>query len=147
MAKEIERKFLVKSDSYKKDSIKTLSITQGYIMRADKGIVRVRTIDNQGYITIKTKNCGNTRHEWEYPIPFQDAEEMIHLLCDGPVIVKKRYIVPFEGHKWEIDVFSSPREMAVAEVELESEDEPVILPDFIGEEVSGNPAYYNSNLS
>ncbi len=147
MAKEIERKFLVKNDSFKKESIRVLKITQGYIMRADKGIVRVRTIDEQGYITIKTKNKGNTRLEWEYTIPYKDAADMLELLCEGAVIVKSRYIVPFEGHTWEVDEFSSPRKMVVAEVELESENEYVKLPDFIGEEVSGNPAYYNSNLS
>lgn len=147
MAKEIERKFLIKSDSFKRESVKVLRITQGYIMRADKGIVRVRTIDNQGYITFKTKNNGNTRHEWEYAIPYKDATEMLELLCEGAVIIKTRYIVPFEGHTWEVDEFSSPKKMVVAEVELESENEYVKLPDFIGEEVSGNPAYYNSNLS
>lgn len=147
MAKEIERKFLVKNDSYKKECIEILDITQGYIMRADKGVVRIRTVGDNGYITIKTKNDGNSRHEWEYLIDYKDANEMIKLLCEGTIIRKKRYIVPFGGHKWEVDEFTAPRNMVVAEVEIKSENEPVVLPDFIGEEVSGNPAYYNSNIS
>lgn len=146
MAKEIERKFLVKGDSYRNLAVETISIAQGYLNRDPERTVRIRVWNNQGFITVKTRNRGLTRNEWEYDIPLADAREML-LHCERP-IEKHRYIVPAEnGLKWEVDEFGGRLDgLVVAEIEIPTEDTPFILPDFIGREVTGDPAYYNSNL-
>ncbi|MDE5811148.1 MAG: CYTH domain-containing protein [Muribaculaceae bacterium] len=146
MAKEIERKYLVKSNDYQTLAEKKLDITQGYLSRKVEATVRVRIINDKAFITIKGQNNGIVRNEWEYEIPIADGREML-ALCKGTVINKVRYIVSYEGMIWEIDEFLYPNPgLVVAEVELPSaEDEPP-LPSFIGEEVTGNPEYYNSNM-
>lgn len=147
MGLEIEYKFLVKNDNYKKMSTKSYRIRQGYLSRVPERVVRVRIKGNAGYLTVKGKNHGATRLEFEYEIPLEDAERMLEL-CDGPVIDKIRYIVAYEGHKWDVDEFLGGRTgLVIAEIELGSENEPFAIPDFIGEDVTGNPQYYNSNLN
>lgn len=147
MAKEIERKFLVINDSFVKMAEKVLYIEQGYISHRPEGTVRVRIKEDKGYITIKSKNEGASRDEWEYEIPIHDAKQMIDTVCEGNIIIKDRHIVSYGNHTWEIDVFHGNNEgLTVAEVELKNADENITLPPFIGEEVTGNAKYYNSNL-
>lgn len=147
MAKEIERKFIVTDDTYKQLATASRHITQGYISRRKEGTVRVRLLDDRAFLTVKGITEGITRNEWEYEISPDDAREMLRTTCEGNIVEKTRYIVPFGGLTWEVDNFTSPRPMTVAEVELPSECTQITqLPPFVGEEVSGNPAYYNSSL-
>lgn len=147
MGLEIEYKFLVKNDNYKEMATSSFRIRQGYLNRVPERVVRVRTKGDTGYLTVKGKNNGATRIEFEYEIPIEDAETMLRL-CDGAVIDKVRYIVPYKGHEWEVDEFLGDRAgLVIAEIELCSENEPFAIPDFIGENITGNPQYYNSNLN
>lgn len=147
MAKEIERKFLVSDDSYKLMASESHRIAQGYISRRKEGTVRVRILDDAAFLTVKGENHGISRNEWEYPIPVEDAREMFRDVCEDPILEKTRWIVPYEGLIWEVDEFRGAlAPLVVAEVELPSADTPVPLPPFVGREVSGDPAYYNSNL-
>lgn len=146
MAKEIERKFLVKDNSFKHAATETHLIRQGYLSTDPRATVRVRMLDDKAYLTVKSKNSGAVRDEWEYPVPPEDARQML-AHCGSKVIDKERWIVPFEGHVWEVDVFGGRHQgLIVAEVEMRDADEEVKLPTFVGEEVTGNPEYYNSNL-
>jgi len=146
MGKEIERKFLVKGDEWKKLGKGTV-YRQGYLSTVKERVVRVRTIDDKGYLTIKGINRGATRLEYEYEIPLQDANEMLDELCERPLIEKTRYVVPYAGLKWEIDEFAGENEgLVFAEVELTDENQKIELPDWIGEEVTDDPRYFNSNL-
>lgn len=147
MATEIERKFLVADlTQVLSATISSEKIAQGYLSRDPERTVRVRVRGNQGFITIKSKNNGATRGEWEYPVPEADARELL-ALCPPPIVSKVRHSVPYEGLIWEVDIFVSPRAgLIVAEVELPTEDYTLALPPWVGEEVTGNPAYYNSNL-
>lgn len=148
MAKEIERKFLVINDDFKSMAQEIHSIKQGYLSTRKEATVRVRVKDDQAYLTIKGINLGATRDEWEYPIPATEARKMLYQLTIGTLIDKTRYIVPFKGHTWEIDLFHGRHSgLILAEIELSSEDETFHLPPFIGKEVTGDPAYYNSTLA
>ena len=147
MGLEIEQKYLVKNDSYRGMSTSVREIRQGYLSRVPERIVRVRTVDDKGFITVKGLTRGLVRLEYEYEIPVTDARELL-TLCEPPVIEKRRYIVDYAGKKWEVDEFMghlSP--LVVAEIELNSEDEQYEIPPFIGKNVTGDPRYYNSNLS
>ncbi len=147
MALEIERKFLVINDDYRLMASKSVNIKQGYLSTRKESTVRIRVKNNRAYITIKGINTGATRCEWEYFIPYDDAIEMI-ALSQGVVIDKIRYIVEYEGFIWEIDEFKGAHEgLVVAEIELKDEKETFPIPPFIGEEVTGNVAYYNSTLA
>jgi len=146
MGKEIERKFLVKNDSYRKFA-EGKHYHQGYLNSQKERVVRVRTIGNDGFVTIKGITVGAVRLEYEYLIPLQDARELLGELCEKPTIEKHRYKVPYKGFTWEIDEFHGENEgLVVAEVELENEDQEFELPEFIGDEVTGDPRYFNSNL-
>lgn len=146
MGREIERKYLIKDSSFKELAISKIRIIQGYISRIPERTVRIRIADDIGYITVKGLSQGMVRQEFEYQIPVEDARELIGL-CETGVIDKTRYIVDYDGQRWEIDEFNNlSNPLVVAEIELQSEDEIFSLPDFIGEEVTGNPIYYNSNL-
>lgn len=146
MGLEIERKFLVKNDSFKDIAISHSNIRQGYLSREPERTVRIRIKDDRGFITVKGKNLGAVRLEFEYEIPFADAEKMLGL-CSGKILDKTRYNVKFGGYLWEIDVFHGlDEQLTVAEIELPSADASFEIPDFIGEEVTGNPRYYNSML-
>lgn len=145
MGKEIERKFLVVSNDFLQSAVGSKHISQGYLSR--KPTVRIRIQDNDAFITVKSRNLGATRQEWEYPVPVADAREMMKL-CTEDIIEKVRYLVPYGGRMWEVDVFQgSLTGLVVAEVELPSEDAVVELPAWAGEEVTGNPAFYNTALS
>lgn len=146
MGIEIEHKFLVKNDSFRSMAISSLHIRQGYLCREPERTVRVRIKGDKGYLTVKGKNHGASRTEFEYEINLEDAEKMLGM-CVPPLLEKTRYIVPFEGHTWEVDEFAGNLAgLITAEIEMASEDEYYSIPDFIGEDITGNPSYYNSNL-
>ena len=147
---EIERKYLVTSDCYKEMAVARYHIIQGYISREKTGTVRVRITDDKAYLTIKGKPAAGhlARYEWEKEIDVHDAEELMKL-CQGTLIDKTRWIVPAaeEGLKWEVDEFHGKHEgLVVAEIELEREDQSFEKPDFIGDEVTHDPRYYNANM-
>jgi len=146
MAKEIERKFLVEGESWRAlaDGV---AYRQGYLSTVKERTVRVRTIGDQGFLTIKGITVGATRSEFEYSIPAADANEMLDELCEKPIIEKNRYKIPQGDVTWEVDEFFGVNDgLIVAEVELQSEDQSVDKPDWVGEEVTGDPRYFNANL-
>ena len=147
MAKEIERKFLVKGTAWQTLAKETV-YRQGYLSTVQERTVRVRTIEDKGYLTIKGISVGATRTEYEYQIPVEDANAMLDELCERPIIEKKRYVLEYEGLIWEIDEFAGVnRGLIIAEVELSDENQKVVLPNWVGEEVTGDPKYFNSNLT
>ena len=147
MAKEIERKFLVKNLGYRNIAKSKYVIKQGYLSTNKEATVRIRIKDSSAFITIKGLSVGASRDEWEYAIPYEDALSMIKL-SSGNTIEKTRYIVEFEGYTWEIDEFEGRHNgLIVAEIELTDENETFPIPPFIGKEVTGNVKYYNSTLS
>ncbi|MBQ9591485.1 MAG: CYTH domain-containing protein [Paludibacteraceae bacterium] len=152
MAKEIERKFLVRSDAYKQGGRRKY-VKQGYLCFEAERTVRVRVTEEEGvrrgFLTVKGKNKGIERTEYEYEIAAEDAEEMIEGLVEsGTVIEKWRWTVEEKGGTWEVDEFKGRHEgLVIAEVELKNADEEVALPEWVGEEVSGDARYYNSNLA
>jgi adenylate cyclase len=146
MAIEIERKFLVKSDEWKKNGL-SIKVRQCYLSTDPNKTVRVRIVGGCSYITIKGKTNGISRKEFEYEIPNSDAEALFEL-CDGPILEKTRYTL-YSGTAlwWSIDVFHGVNEgLVIAEIELDHEDQGFIIPNWVGEEVSHDPRYYNSNL-
>ena len=148
MALEIERKFLVKDDSYKRMAYHASRIAQGYICSSRGRTVRVRIRDDKGYLTIKgpSDQQGLGRYEWEKEIPLCEAQELMKL-CEPGMIDKTRYLVQAGKHVFEVDEFYGENEgLTIAEVELESEDENYEKPDFVGDEVTGDVRYYNSFL-
>lgn len=146
MAKEIERKYLLKNNSWKSLVSKSHTIQQGYLNSDPEKTVRVRILDDKGILTVKGKNIGISRLEFEYDIPLEDAIELIKL-CDKPLIEKTRNIVVLDFQTWEIDEFGGANDgLVIAEIELETEDTKIELPSWIGDEVSHDPRYYNSNL-
>ncbi len=148
MAKEIERKFLVKNDSYKALAKESVEIVQGYLCTDPDATVRVRIKGDQAFITIKSRNTGAVRDEWEFSVPKKDALEILGKCCRSCLIEKRRWFVPYNGFLWEIDEFGGRHaSLTVAEIELPEADAVFDIPDFIGEEITGNPAYYNSVLS
>ncbi len=148
MAKEIERKFLVKDRSFISQAEAAVSIRQAYISTDPDATVRIRIRDKEAFLTVKGRNSGAIRDEWEYPVPVADAEEMARRLCGGFAIDKTRYIVDHLGWKWEVDIFHGHHEgLILAEIEMPSADSNPPLPPFIGPEVTGDPRYYNSTLS
>lgn len=148
MAKEIERKFLVKGD-FKSLITKQTKITQGYLSSVPERTVRVRIKGDKGFITIKGigSKSGASRYEWEKEIPVSEVNELLEL-CEPGVIDKTRFIVPEpSGLKFEVDEFYGNNEgLTVAEIELPSEDHPFEKPEWLGEEVTGDAKYYNSML-
>ena len=147
MAQEIERKFRVANDDWRAMASSSSSLKQGYLSSSAEATVRVRLEDNLGTLTIKSKTKGITRNEFEYAIPAQEAEELL-IICSGPLIEKTRYRIPQENHTWEIDVFEGDNDgLIIAEIELTSEDDYFVKPQWLGEEVSGDSRYYNSNLA
>ena len=146
---EIERKFLVNDDSYKSMAIRHYDICQGYIAKGNGQTVRIRLRDNEAFITIKTAPEPNSiaHFEWERPISMDDARELMAHCLPG-VIEKTRYIVKGEQNLfWEVDEFHGRLEgLVLAEIELEDENQTFDKPAFIGEEVTGQPQYYNANM-
>lgn len=148
MALEIERKFLVKDKSYIKMAVSSSCIRQTYISDRADGTVRLRVCGDRAFLTLKGRNSGAVRHEWEYPVPVAEAEEMASLLAGGWAIDKTRYMVDYCGLTWEIDEFHGRHEgLVLAEVELPAADTEIVIPPFAGEEVTGDVRYYNSVLA
>ncbi len=147
MGIEIERKFLVKNDSFKANSESKKLYKQGYIEGSLNATVRVRIIEDKGYLTIKSKSVNFSRNEYEYEIPLTDAEEMLTNLC-GNKVEKYRYIVWHDGNRWEVDeMLGENSGLLIAELELQSEDETFAFPDWLGEEVTHDYRYRNSYLA
>ena len=145
---EIERKFLVKGD-FEKDVLTRKRIVQGYICAEEARTVRVRIQGDEGFLTIKSASNerGWSRYEFEQPVALADAEELLKL-CLPSVIDKVRHWIRVGNHLWEVDVFQGDNEgLVVAEIELSSEEETFELPAWAGEEVTGDPKYYNARLS
>ena len=146
MAKEIERKFLVKGDAWRALA-KGTTYRQGYLNSAKERTVRVRTAEDKAFLTIKGLTLGATRAEYEYAIPFDEGKAMLDALAEKPLIEKKRYKIPSGDLTWEIDEFLGENAgLIVAEVELTSEDQAFDRPAWLGDEVTGDPRYYNANL-
>ena len=149
MALEIERKFLVKDDSYKTLAYNHTHIAQGYIASAAGRTVRIRIRDDKGYLTIKgpSREGGLARYEFETEISLSDARDLM-LICEPGVVEKTRWLVRCaDSHVFEVDEFHGNNAgLVMAEVELRSADEPFEKPDFIGKEVTGDKRYYNSFL-
>ena len=146
---EIERKFLVKSNAFKAEAFKLTKITQGFLSTDKKRTVRVRLKDNQGFLTIKgeSSSSGLSRFEWEKEITKVEAEQLL-LLCKKGVIDKTRYEVKVDEHTFEVDEFYADNQgLVIAEVELNHENEIFVKPEWLGDEVTGDIKYYNSQLS
>lgn len=147
MSVEIEHKYLVKSTVYR-SLAEPVSYRQGYLAILPDKAVRVRVAGDKGYLTIKARVSNLTRKEYEYEIPFTDAEEMLKGMCIGSVIEKLRYRILYEGFTWEVDEFLGDNAgLVVAEIEVSHEEEIFIKPDWVGDEVTNDPRYLNSNLS
>lgn len=149
MSIEIERKFLVKDDSFKEDAYQRNYIKQGFLNSDKERVVRVRINDNKGFLTVKGKSndSGTSRFEWEKEISKAEANDLMNL-CEKGIIEKYRYLVSSGNHVFEVDDFLGDNlGLIVAEVELTSENENYIAPIWLGEEVTGKEEYYNSNLS
>lgn len=146
MPKEIERKFLV--DPGLLPALENpYVIRQGYIPTQGTATVRIRISNEKAFLTLKGRATGLTRSEFEYPVPLHDAEKMLQELCAYPLIEKKRYIIPYGGHIWELDIFEGKNEgLIVAEIELDNENEVFERPPWITKEVSFDPRYRNANL-
>ncbi len=146
MGVEIERKFLVQTEQWKGEGQGTL-YRQGYLCAENERTVRVRIAGDTGYMTVKGKSIGASRVEYEYIIPVQDAAVLLERLCLQPIIEKKRYRVPYRGVVWEVDEFMGENDgLVVAEIELTSENQSFVLPDWVGREVTDDVRYYNSHL-
>jgi CYTH domain-containing protein len=147
MGTEIERKFLVSDESWRADA-HGAPCRQGYLTVGPPVAVRVRLMGGQATLNVKKSTINVVRDEFEYAIPLEDAEAMLNGLCEGWIVEKTRYKVEFSGRVWEIDVFDGANQgLVVAEIELRDETEPFPSPPWLGEEVSGDPRYLNSNLS
>jgi len=149
MSIEIERKFLVSSDDFKKEAYQKTYIKQGFLNSDKNRVVRVRLRDENGFLTVKGKSnqSGTSRFEWEKEISKVDAKNLLEL-CETGIIEKYRYLIKVENHIFEVDEFLGDNEdLIVAEVELNSENEKFEKPNWLGKEVTGDVKYYNSNLS
>ena len=146
---EIERKFLVCSEAFKKIAITKHTIAQGYLNSNPERTVRVRIKGEKGFLTVKGKgnNSGMSRFEWEKEISLQDAQQLLSL-CESGVIEKTRFEVPIGNHLFEVDVFSGENKgLVIAEIELQAETENFEKPKWLGKEVTNDQRYYNAYLS
>ena len=147
MPLEIERKFLVANDTWRASAGAGQMFKEGLLARMARGKVRIRRSDANAWITVKGPKSGISRPEFEYAIPVADADQMLADLCNGPLIEKTRYCIPHDDVIWEVDEFSGPLAgLVIAEVELESDDQPFRLPSWIGREVTTDPAYSSASL-
>lgn len=146
--KEIERKFLVNQSLWSAlEKPQPVLIKQGYISKGDKGVVRVRIKGEKAYLTIKSANIGIERAEFEYEVPVPEAEMLFAIFCER-FIEKKRYELEHGGKTWEVDEFICPKQdFILAEIELQEANESFELPDWLDNEVSNDPIYFNSNMT
>ncbi|MCQ2192619.1 MAG: CYTH domain-containing protein [Paludibacteraceae bacterium] len=146
MGVEIERKFLLRNDDWRKVAPKGIRMAQWYL-NEHGNTIRVRIADDKAYLTIKSKSVGISRMEFEYEIPLADAKELMNL-TQTPIVDKFRYKIPYQGHVWEVDEFLGLNAgLVVAEVEMKCEDEEVAIPDWIGVDVSDDRRYRNTYLA
>jgi adenylate cyclase len=153
MPREIERKFLIKDNSWRPHIDSTQQIAQGYLVLPDteqtiKSSVRIRITDNNAYITIKSLELGISRDEFEYPIPIEEARHMLKNLCISSIIEKKRHHIPYNNKQWTVDEFMGKHHpLLIAEIELQSEQENIKIPQWAGKEVTNCIKYHNTELS
>lgn len=148
MGKEIERKFLVVNDAWRRAAKPGLRTRQGYLHVGPPVAVRARIMGGKATLNVKKSTLDISRDEFEYAIPMEDAEALLARLCEGYIIEKTRYLVDYAGMTWEVDVFEGVNEgLVVAEIELESEDQQFEKPPWAGQEVSGDARYLNTHLS
>ncbi|MEY3107579.1 MAG: hypothetical protein RIT35_1757 [Pseudomonadota bacterium] len=148
MAIEIEHKFLLANNNWRNYITHSVNYQQGYLSSQPTSSIRIRISNNNAWINIKSATIGESRNEYEYEIPFHDANEIIQNLCKKPIITKTRYFVTHEQHIWEIDEFHGENEgLIVAEIELTKIDESYAKPDWVGNEVTYDLRYYNNNLA
>jgi CYTH domain-containing protein len=144
---EIERKFLVSNDGWRSAAVASRRLRDGLIARFDSGKVRVRLEPSRAWLTVKGPKTGHSRQEFEYQIPYADADQMLRTLCSGPIIEKTRYVVPHHNVIWEVDVHEGAlKGLVLAEVELEHEGQELALPSWIGREVTDDPRYRKAAL-
>ncbi|MEJ2060090.1 MAG: CYTH domain-containing protein [Gammaproteobacteria bacterium] len=144
MGREVERKFLVISEAWRDRVDRSVRYRQGYLNQSGNASVRVRVSDQKAHLNIKGATLGVERQEYEYEIPLAEAHEILSTLCEGPLIEKTRHYVEHAGHVWEVDVFEGDNAgLVVAEIELAEPEEAFERPDWLGEEVSHDPRYYN----
>ena len=146
---EIERKFLVQSQEYRKEAVSSIKITQGFLNTDPERTIRVRIQGEHGYLTIKgiSNTSGTMRQEWEFEIELEQARQLLQL-CESTAIEKIRYLINCGSHMFEVDEFQGVNEgLVIAEVELEFEDEEYCRPSWLGKEVTGDIKYYNAQLS
>lgn len=147
MAKEIERKFLVQSAAWQAQVTRSCRITDGLLLQAGERKLRIRICDDQATMAFKSARQGLVRDEFEYPIPLADARYLIDHQSEGQILSKTRHEVPHQGFLWEIDVYDAPLEgIILAEVELPDETTEVPLPDWVGQEVTGQARFRKLNL-
>jgi adenylate cyclase len=149
MPTETERRFLVIGDKWKAQASRTIAIAQAYLAMNDRIAMRVRIVDDrEAALTIKSAEPGASRAEFEYPIPLDDARELM-ALRQGHIIRKKRHVIEIAGVKWEVDVFEGVHAgLVIAEIELPEGDEDIPFhPDWLGDEVTGDRRYYNADLA
>jgi adenylate cyclase len=148
MAIEIERKFLVRDDSWRGQADAGVFYSQGYLSTHPQRCVRVRIAGERAWLNIKSAVSPLRRLEYEYEIPLADARELLHSACPEPPVEKTRYHVEHDGHVWEVDVFAGANAgLVIAELELGDEHEQFATPPWLGQEVSGDARYYNMNLA
>jgi adenylate cyclase len=148
MAIEIEHKFLLANDDWRKHVSHNCYYKQGYLNSDENSSVRVRIADDKAWLNIKSATIGTQRQEYEYLIPVADANEIINTLCHKPLIEKTRHFVTIGQHLWEIDEFASENEgLIIAEIELSKIGEKFTRPSWLGLEVTDDVRYYNNNLS
>ena len=142
MALEIERKFLAANDGWKKSVVRRVRIRDGLIANNESHKARVRIADDVATIALKSQTRGLVRTEFEYVIPYSDAEEILRIMCDGNVLDKVRHFVPYASNIWQVDVYEGLLDgVVLAEIELTDADQKLTLPDWIGAEVSADPRY------
>lgn len=147
MPTEIERKYLVTGDSWRQDAGAGVAIVQGYLGSNEKSSIRIRIEGESAHLNIKSRTIGIRRSEFDYPIPLDEAADLLQRLCDQPLIKKTRYPVQYQGHLWEVDVFAGDNAgLIVAEIELSAPEQSFRLPAWAGREVSDDPRYYNTCL-
>jgi len=148
MAIEIERTFLLRDDSWRVQADAGVHYSQGYLSSDPQQCIRVRLAGDRAWLGIKKATSMLRRLEYDYPIPVEDAAELLKEICDDNRIDKTRYRVQHAGHVWEVDVFEGANSgLVVAEIELNDEQETFARPPWLGEEVSHDPRYYNMNLA
>lgn len=148
MGVEIERKFLVRHDGWRRAALSRVEIVQGYLANTARSSIRLRVAGNAATLSVKGMTPGMSRDEFEYAIPVADARQMLASLCEGPLVDKTRHFVACGPHRYELDEFEGANAgLVVAELELGSEDEAFDRPDWLGEEVTDHVRYYNFRLA